>query len=149
MRTTHVKAADVEERWFLYDAAEHTLGRMASTIAFQLIGKDRPTYTPSESGATHVVVINAEKARFTGKKNDEKTYKRYSGYPGGQKIISIEKMREHTPTEIVTLAVRRMLPKNRLGHRLLKNLKVYGGSEHPHGAQQPVHQKPNTDTAES
>lgn len=144
MRTTHVRALDVEERWFLYDAAEHTLGRMASEIAFKLIGKDRPTYTPSEGGATHVVVINAEKARLTGTKGESKIYKRYTGYPGGQRLIPIDKMREQKPQDIVTLAVRRMLPKNRLGHTILRSLKVYGGPDHPHSAQQPVLQKPNT-----
>ena len=138
MRTTHVRAQDVEERWLLYDASQHTLGRMASTIAFKLIGKDRPTYTPSEKGATHVVVINAANARFTGAKNEGKTYKHYTGYPGGQRVVSIDKVREQRPADIVTLAVRRMLPKNRLGHDLLRNLKVYPGAEHPHSAQNPV-----------
>ena len=138
MKTTHVKATDVEERWFLYDASEHTLGRMAAKIATQLLGKDRPTYTASEPGATHVVVVQAAQAKVTGKKGEQKEYKTYSGYPGGQHIMSMERMREERPNEIVTLAVRRMLPKNRLGRNLLRSLKVYPGAEHPHGAQQPV-----------
>jgi len=144
MRTTHVRAVDVEERWFLYDASDHILGRMAAKIAFQLIGKDRPTYTPSEPGATHVVVINAGAVRVTGNKDEAKTYKRYTGYPSGQRLIPIEKMREKNPIEIITLAVRRMLPKNRLGHTMLKSLKVYGGSDHPHSAQAPVLQASTT-----
>lgn len=117
---------------------------MAAKIAFQLIGKDRPTYTPSELGATHVVVTNAELVRVTGKKDEDKTYKRYSGYPNGQKLIPIEKMREQNPIDIVTLAVRRMLPKNRLGHTMLKSLKVYAGTDHPHSAQAPVLQASTT-----
>jgi len=137
MRTTHVKASDTEERWFEYDASEHTLGRMAAKIAFQLMGKDRPTWTPSEHGNTHVVVINSGKARFTGKKDEQKEYQTYSGYPGGQYIWPLEVIRERRPRDIVTLAVKRMLPKGRLGARILKNLKVYGENEHPHGAQQP------------
>lgn len=138
MRTTHVKAADVEERWFLFDASQHTLGRMAARIATSLIGKDRPTYTPSEHGATHVVVIRSAQARMTRKKNSEKEYQRYSGYPSGRYLRSTEEMRELNPNDIVKLAVRRMLPKGRLGKKMLGFLKVYPGAEHPHSAQQPV-----------
>jgi len=138
MRTSHVKASDTEERWFVYDASEHILGRMATKIATQLMGKDRPTWTPSEHGNTHVVVINAGKARLTGKKDGQKEYQTYSGYPGGQYIWPIEVLRERRPRDIVELAVKRMLPKGRLGARIFKNLKVYGESEHPHSAQQPT-----------
>lgn len=138
MRTTHVKAADVEDRWLLFDASQHPLGRMAARIARSLIGKDRPTYTPSEHGGTHVVVINAERARMSGHKNAEKTYQTYSGYPGGRRVIPIERVRERRPADIVLLAVRRMLPKNRLGREMLRHLKVYAGGEHPHQAQMPV-----------
>lgn len=142
MRTTHVKASDTDERWFLYDASEHVLGRMATEIATRLIGKDRPTYTPSETGNTHVVVVNAAKARLTGRKGETKEYQTYSGYPGGRYLWPLEVVRERRPADIVTLAVRRMLPKNRLGHRLLSNLKVYGDGEHPHAAQKPVKVEP-------
>lgn len=142
MRTTHVKASDTEARWFLYDASEHVLGRMAAEIATRLIGKDRPTYTPSETGNTHVVVVNAGKARFTGTKDWNKEYQTYSGYPGGQHVWPLAELRERRPKDIVTLAVRRMLPKNRLGHQLLRNLKVYGEGEHPHAAQQPQKVEP-------
>jgi len=137
-RTVHVKAADVEERWLLFDASQHTLGRMAARIATYLIGKDRPTYTPSEHGNTHVVVINSAKAKMTGKKGDSKEYQHYTGYPGGRRVLPTSRMRERRPNDIVTLAVRRMLPKNRLGHTMLKNLIVYPTAEHPHSAQNPV-----------
>jgi len=138
MTTTHVRAQDTEERWLCYDASRHPLGRLAATIAMNLMGKDRPTYTASESGATHVVVIHGARPLLSGKKRREKTYQHYSGYPGGQKIVPIEKVLERRAEDVVTLAVRRMLPKNRLGHDLLRNLKVYPGAEHPHRAQSPV-----------
>lgn len=138
MRSTHVKASEVEDRWLLFDASQHQLGRMAARIAHSLIGKDRPTYTPSEHGATHVVVINAERARFSGSKMETKTYQHYTGYPGGRKVLSLDRVRERRPADIVRLAVRRMLPKNNLGRTMLRHLKVYAGGEHPHQAQQPV-----------
>lgn len=138
MKTTHVKASDVEERWLLYDASEHVLGRMAAKIAFELMGKDRPTWTPSELSGAHVVVVNAEKAVVTGRKSEQKEYQSYSGYPGGRTVSSMERKRQENPCEIVTLAVRRMLPKTRLGKRMLSRLKVYSGPEHRHAAQQPV-----------
>ena len=138
MKTSHIRAQDVEERWYLYDASEHTLGRMASEIAFRLQGKDRPTYTPSELCGAHVVVINAEKVHMTGKKSDVKTYPKYSGYPGGLYNHSLDTLKARRPHDIVKLAVRRMLPKTRLGKKMLSRLKVYGSTEHPHSAQKPV-----------
>ena len=138
MRTTHVKAADVEERWLVFDASKHNLGRLATRIATCLIGKDRPTYTPSEHGATHVIVINSANVVMTGKKNDAKEYQHYTGYPDGRKVLSTTDMRERRPNDMVTLAVRRMLPKNRLGKKMLSHLKVYPGAEHPHSAQKPT-----------
>ena len=138
MTTSHIRAADVEERWYLYDASEHTLGRMAAVIATQLMGKDRPTYTPSETGNTHVVVINGANPYLTGTKLSNKVYQHYTGYPDGRREVNIQKVAENRAKDIVTLAVRRMLPKGPLGYRMLKNLKVYDGLEHPHGAQQPV-----------
>ena len=137
-RTAHVKASDVEERWLLFDASQHTLGRMAARIATCLIGKDRPTYTPSEHGNTHVVVINSAQARMTGSKGEDKEYQHYSGYPGGRKVVPASRIRMRRPNDMVTLAVRRMLPKNRLGHRMLKKLIVYPTADHQHSAQQPV-----------
>ena len=138
MRTTHVKAADTEPRWLLYDASQLPLGRLAARIATNLRGTDRPTFTYSESGNTHVVVINAERAVLTGKKSTDKEYQHYTGYPGGRRVQSVARMREKRPADMVQLAVRRMLPKSRLGRELLSNLKVYAGPEHPHAAQQPV-----------
>ena len=137
MKTTHIRAADVEERWYLFDASEFTLGRMASDIAMRLMGKDRPTFTPSELNGAHVVVINAEKVRVTGKKETDKEYKRYSGYPGGLYIRNLDKMRAQKPNDVVKLAVRRMLPKTRLGKNMLSRMKVYTGPDHPHTAQAP------------
>ena len=138
MTTTHVRAQETEERWLLYDATEHNLGRMAAVIAMNLMGKDRPTYTPSERCNTHVVVINAAKARLTSKKNEDKEYQHYTGYSNGRKVVNIADVRERRPLDIVNLAVRRMLPKTRLGHDMLRSLKVYAGSDHPHSAQSPV-----------
>ncbi len=137
MKTSHIRAQDVEERWYLYDASKHTLGRMAAEIAVRLMGKDRPTYTPSELTGAHVVVINAEKVVLTGKKGQTKEYQKYSGYPGGLYRHSLDIVKERRPHEIVKIAVRRMLPKNRLGKQMLSRLKVYGGAEHPHSAQKP------------
>jgi large subunit ribosomal protein L13 len=138
MTTTHVRRQDTEERWLLYDASEHNLGRMAASIARALQGKDRPTWTPSERTGAHVVVVNGDKPRLSGKKGTDKIYRHYSGYPNGQKHVSIDKVIERRAADVVTLAVRRMLPKTRLGRDLLRNLKVYAGEEHPHGAQKPV-----------
>jgi large subunit ribosomal protein L13 len=138
MTTTHVKKTDVEERWLVYDASSFVLGRMAAEIAMRLMGKDRPTYTPSECTGAHVVVVNAEKAVFTGNKDDAKTYRHYSGYAGGLKELDLAEVRGRRPNDIVKLAVRRMLPKNRIGRHMLKNLRVYTGPEHPHAAQKPV-----------
>ena len=138
MKTAHVNASDCEERWYLYDASEHVLGRMATRIAFQLMGKDRPTWTPSELSGAHVVVVNAQDAVVTGRKSEQKEYQRYTGYAGGRKVTSMEAMRGQRAEAIITLAVRRMLPKTKLGKRMLQRLKVYTGTDHPHTAQQPV-----------
>lgn len=138
MTTTHVRAQDTEGRWLLYDASAHNLGRLAATVAMNLMGKDRPTYTASEPGSTHVVVVNGARPRLSGKKGAEKVYRHYTGYPDGQREVALAKVVERRPDDVVTLAVRRMLPKNRLGHDLLRNLKVYPAADHPHGAQQPV-----------
>ena len=138
MKTTHVCASATEERWLLFDASKHVLGRMASTIATSLIGKDRPTWTPSQGGNTHVIVINAEQPQLTGAKRQKKEYAHYTGYPGGRRVRTVDDLLERRPTDVVTLAVRRMLPKGRLGHSILSNLKVYTGPDHPHAAQKPT-----------
>lgn len=138
MKTTRFRAQDVEERWYLYDASQHVLGRMASDIAMRLMGKDRPMYTREELTGAHVVVINAQSPRLTGNKAETKIYPSYSGYLGGLYNYSFEMLRERRPHDLVKLAVRRMLPKSVLGKRMLSRLKVYPGTEHPHTAQKPV-----------
>ncbi len=138
MKTTRFRAQDVEDRWFLYDASKHVLGRMASDIAMRLMGKDRPTYTAGELTGAHIVVINAERSRLTGKKALTKVYPRYSGYPGGLYEHPLAALRTVRPHDIVKLAVRRMLPRNQQGRKMLARLKVYGGPEHPHAAQKPL-----------
>jgi len=138
MKTTRFRAQDVEERWYLYDASKHVLGHMASDIAMRLMGKDRPTYTREELTGAHVVVINGADVRLTGKKADVKYYPSYSGYPGGLYNHTLGMLQATRPHDIVKLAVRRMLPKNVLGKRMLSRLKVYGKGEHPHAAQKPV-----------
>lgn len=138
MSTTYFKSNEVESRWLLYDASEHNLGRMASQIAMHLMGKDRPTYTANHLVGAHVVVINAAKAKISGNKTNVKEYQHYTGYAGGLKRVTMDRMRERRAGEIVTLAVRRMLPKSRLGHDMLRRLKVYVGDDHPHVAQQPI-----------
>ncbi len=141
MPTTHVRYADLQGstpgRWLLYDASKFKLGRLAAQIAMNLMGKDRPTYTPSEKNGAFVVVVNAEKIKTTGTKADDKVYAHYSGYPGGRKEVPFARLKERRPDEIVRLAVKRMLPKTALGHDLLSRLKIYAGSDHPHSAQQP------------
>ena len=138
MKTFIAKENQVDKKWHLVDAQGKTLGRMASRIATILQGKHRPIYTPHVDTGDYVVVINARKVRLTGKKLEEKTYQRFSGYPGGLKIISLKEMLEKHPDRVVRLAVRRMLPKTKLGERMLEKLKIYDGTEHPHTAQRPV-----------
>ncbi|MBW1721220.1 MAG: 50S ribosomal protein L13 [Deltaproteobacteria bacterium] len=137
MKTFVAKEHEVEKKWYLVDAENRVLGRLATQIANRLRGKHKPIFTPHADTGDFVVVINAEKIRLTGRKWDNKYYYRHSGYPGGLKAISARKLLEKKPEDILRLAVRRMLPKNSLGRRQLKKLKVYAGPEHPHQAQQP------------
>jgi large subunit ribosomal protein L13 len=136
--TTHVRSADLKERWLLYDASQFTLGRLAAQVAMNLMGKDTPSYTPSELNGAFVVIINAEKVRTTGKKDQAKQYFHYSGYPSGRKEIDFKDLQSRRPDEIVRQAVKRMLPKTNLGRDMQRRLKIYGGADHPHAAQQPV-----------
>ena len=138
MKSHYTRAVDVTDRWYVYDASKHVLGRMAAKIAMQLQGKDRPEYTPNELTGAHIVVINAEKVVLTGTKQQTQIYPEYSGYAGGLYEHSIDILREKRPHDIVKYAVRRMLPKTTLGRKMLSRLKVYAGTEHPHSAQQPV-----------
>ena len=137
MKTTNLRPEDVETRWYVYDASEFKLGRMATKIAMQLMGKDRPTYQPNQLLGAHVVVVNAASVVVTGKKAEQKTYKHYSGYAGGLREVAFENLRSRRPEFIVKEAVRRMLPKNRIGRDMLRNLKVYANADHPHAAQAP------------
>lgn len=137
MKTHTVKAADIEERWYVVDAADKPLGRMASEIATVLRGKHRPEYSPHLSLGDHVIVVNAEKVYLSGTKRQNKLYYRYTGYQGGLRVRTLQEVMDKDPTRVVRAAVRGMLPHNRLGRSLLKKLKVYAGPEHPHGAQMP------------
>ncbi len=130
------KPGQVERRWWLVDADQKVVGRLASDIAMILMGKHRPTYTPHVDTGDFVVVINAEKVVFTGRKWEQKTYTWYTGYPG-QKSETAAQWRQRHPERILREAVRRMLPKNKLGRKMLAKLKIYAGPEHPHQAQQP------------
>jgi len=138
MKTTRFRAGDVEERWLLYDASKHVLGRMSADIAMRLMGKDKPTYTREELTGAHVVVINAKEARFTGNKAETKIYPKFSGYQGGRYEHTLDMLKQARPHDIVKQAVRRMLPKSTLARTMISRLKVYGGPEHPHQAQKPV-----------
>jgi len=135
--TYSAKAADNPGKWYLIDAKGAVLGRLATRIASQLRGKHNPMYTPHVDTGDSVVVINAEKIKLTGRKWQQKVYYRHSGYIGGLKEITAAKLLEKRPEDIIRLAVKGMLPKNRLGRKLFKKLKVYAGDTHPHEAQNP------------
>jgi large subunit ribosomal protein L13 len=137
MKTFVAKEQEVEKKWYLVDAQDKIVGRLASQIAHRLRGKHKPIFTPHADTGDFIVVVNAEKVVFSGQKWDQKAYYRYSGYQGGLKKTTAKEMLEKKPEEILRLAVKRMLPKNSLGRRQFKKLKVYAGPEHPHQAQQP------------
>ncbi|MBM4465312.1 MAG: 50S ribosomal protein L13 [Chloroflexi bacterium] len=137
VKTYTVRAEDIERGWFLVNAEGKTLGRLASEIAKVLRGKHKPIYTPHLDCGDYVIVINADKVQVTGRKLDQKMYYRHSGYPGGIKSISLRNQLQKHPERVLEAAVRGMLPKNRLGRKMLKKLKVYAGDSHPHQAQQP------------
>ncbi|MEO2083629.1 MAG: 50S ribosomal protein L13 [Desulfurobacteriaceae bacterium] len=137
MKTFMQRKEDVKRDWYLVDATGKTLGRLASEIAKILIGKHKPTYTPHVDGGDFVVVINAEKIHVTGKKLDRKIYYKHTGYMGHLKETKLRDMLQKKPEEVIRLAVRGMLPKNKLRDRRMKRLKVYAGDKHPHEAQNP------------
>ncbi len=138
MKTYSAKAAEVEKKWIVIDAEGLVVGRLAATIATRLRGKHKPMFTPHVDCGDNVIVINAEKVAFTGKKRDEKTYYWHTGYPGGIKSRTADKILDgRFPERIVEKAVQRMMPGGPLSRQQLKNLKVYAGAEHPHEAQQP------------
>jgi len=131
-KTYVTKLKDIERRWYLVDLKDRILGREVTKIATLLRGKNKPYFTPSLDCGDHVVVINAQKVRLTGKKEDQKVYRRYSGYPGGLREVSYQRMLEKRPKEVVRHAVRGMLPKNKLRSRMIKRLYVFPGEKHPY-----------------
>ncbi len=135
--TYSAKRADNQEKWFVVNAQDAVLGRLATSVAARLRGKHNPLFTPHADTGDWIVVINADKIRLTGRKWDQKNYYRHSGYMGGLKTITARKLMEKRPEDLIRFAVKGMLPKNRLGRQLFKKLKVYAGSQHPHEAQKP------------
>jgi len=135
--TKFIKSEDADKKWYLVDAKDQVLGRLASEVAKIIRGKNKPTFTPNMDTGDFVVVINADKVKLTGKRPELKQYIRHSGYPGGQKITSVREVKLSKPEFLVENAVKGMLPKNRLGRKLIKKLKVYTGESHPHSAQKP------------
>jgi large subunit ribosomal protein L13 len=136
-RTFSPKPGDVERSWYVVDATDVPLGRLASEVAQVLRGKNKPTYAPHIDGGDHVIVVNAEKVHVSGSKELEKIYYRHSGYPGGLRALTLSEIRETHPERIIEIAVKGMLPKNRLGRQMYTKLKVYAGPDHPHAAQKP------------
>lgn len=143
MATWTVRPGDIERKWYVVDATDLVLGRLATQIATVLRGKHRPEYTPHADCGDHIIVINAEKIRVTGKKEEAKVYYHHTGFVGGIKSITLEKQRAKHPERIIESAVKGMMPKGPLGRSMLKKLKVYAGGDHPHTAQQPEAMKLN------
>lgn len=138
MKTTFMaNAGNIERKWYVVDADGKTVGRLAAEVAKVLRGKHKPTFTPHVDTGDHVIVVNADKAVFTGKKLVKKAYFRHSGYPGGTTFTTAGKMMETRPERVIEMAVKGMLPKNRLGAQMYRKLNVYAGAEHPHAAQKP------------
>ena len=137
MKTFSPKPADIDRQWYVVDAQDQILGRLATQIAHRLRGKHKPEFAPHMDNGDFIVVVNCEKIRVTGNKLQDKFYYRHSGWVGGLKEVSLEKMLAEKPEEVIRKAVRGMLPKNRLGRAMLKKLKIYAGAEHPHAAQAP------------
>jgi large subunit ribosomal protein L13 len=142
MRTTYtVKASEIEKKWYVVDAEGQTLGRLSSEIAKVLTGKNKPIYTPHLDTGDYVIVINAEKVKVTGRKMDQKLYRRHTGHPGGLREVNLKTMLDKKPEEVIKHSVKGMLPKKALGDKLIKKLKVYKGAEHDHASQQPTELK--------
>jgi large subunit ribosomal protein L13 len=137
MKTIFVKPKDVERKWWLVDAEGQTLGRLASRITTVLRGKHKPIYSPHMETGDYVVVVNAEKVKITGNKREQKVYYRHSGYPGGLKTEVLGKLMITKPTFALEHAIKGMLPRGKMGRKIFKNVKIYAGAEHPHGAQKP------------
>ena len=137
LKTVSTRAQDVVHDWYVVDASQYTLGRLAAALAHRLRGKHKPQFTPHVDSGDYIVVVNAEQVRVTGRKETDKVYYRHTGYPGGIKSRTLQEMREKRPEQIIQRAVKGMLPRNPLGRQVARKLKVYRGSEHPHTAQQP------------
>ncbi|NJN76870.1 MAG: 50S ribosomal protein L13 [Synechococcaceae cyanobacterium RL_1_2] len=137
IKTPLPQASTIEKKWYVIDAENQRLGRLASEIAIILRGKNKPNYTPHMDTGDHVVVINADKVVVTGRKAEQKLYRRHSGRPGGMKVETFNQLQARIPERIIEKAIKGMLPKNALGRKLFTNLKVYAGASHPHDAQQP------------
>lgn len=136
------KPINFEQQWWVIDATDQVVGRLAATVATILRGKHKPQYTPHQDTGDFIIIINAGKIRFTGRKLEQKTYQSYSHYPGGQKIIPASELMEKHPERIIISAVKRMVPRTRLGRAQMEKLKIYRGPQHPHQAQQPKEFKP-------
>lgn len=141
MKTFVPKREEIKRKWWIVDADGKVLGRLASKVASVLRGKHKPIYTPHLDTGDHVVVVNAAKVRLTGNKLNNKIYQHHSGYPGGLKSIRCKDLLSRYPEKVVTLAIKGMLPHNRLGRKMLKKLRVYRGDTHPHNAQKPIELK--------
>jgi large subunit ribosomal protein L13 len=137
MKTYSLKPDDIDRKWYLIDAQGKILGRLATEVASILRGKKKPNFSPHMDNGDNVVIINAEKIMVTGKKRDQKLYYHHSGYPGGLRARTFAELQSSKPEQIIRLAVKGMLPHNRLGRQMLKKLRIYAGSEHPHEAQSP------------
>ncbi len=137
MKTIFINEKDVQRKWYVIDAADKPVGRVAAKAAFILRGKHKVSFAPNQECGDYVIIVNAEKAAMTGAKPDDKMYYHHSGYPGGLKAMNYKKLLQRHPDAPIRLAVKGMLPKGRLGRRLLNNVKIYGGAEHPHSAQNP------------
>ena len=138
MKTVIPSGVNIDRKWHLIDAEDAILGRLASNAANILMGKHKPTYTPFIDTGDHVIVVNAEKVKLTGRKEEQKLYRNHSGYPGGLREVSARKVRATRPVRMVEDAIQVMLPKNKLGKKMNRKLQVYAGPKHPHDAQQPV-----------
>lgn len=137
MKCFQAKKEEIDRKWWLIDAENKILGRLATKVAPILMGKTKPIYTPHVDTGDHVIIINAEKIKVSGKKEQMKEYDHYTGYPGGRKFVSFEDMMAKKPERVIEMAVKRMLPKNKLGRQMFKKMKVYRGSEHNNAAQKP------------
>jgi len=138
MKTVSAKKESVSREWYVVDATDKTLGRLSTAIANRLRGKHKPEYTPHVDTGDYIVVVNAEKIRVTGNKTTDKVYHHHTGYPGGIKSITFDKLIDKAPERVIEKAVKGMMPKNKLSRSMMSKLKIYAGNEHPHSAQQPM-----------